>query len=208
MTDLRSPYAGDYPALLKIPCILEEGAPTVHATGYFDEKGHTSKVLTWAVPLQEGDIVAICNTTGVLYPEAGGLLVVEKPVNAEAFVIGRINVMGDPPQSPATSGLADDLPKRLAGGYFRTAEVEIWGGVTKVIEATVRANGTNSVAPGDTDTLKLDISDSIAAHKLCLVTAANGGTGLIAFHAFDGSGEVTDVGTVLVGITGPLTAVT
>lgn len=208
MSDLRSNYAGNYPGLLKQTVILDEGALTVTDSGtIFDEKGYTSKVVSYATPLQEGDIVAISNNAAVLFPETGSLIVVEKPVNAEAFVLGRIIVMGDKPNIPINTIAADDLTKRLAGGFFRTAVIEVWPGITKIIAATVRANGTNSVAPGDTDTLKLDISDSIAAHDLCLVTAANGGTGLIAFHNFDGSGEVTDLGTVLVGITGPLTAV-
>jgi hypothetical protein len=208
MSDLRSSYAGNYPGLLKIDVILDEGAITVTDGGtIFDEKGYTSKTRAFATPLQEGDLVAISNDAAVLFPEAGGLIVVEKPVNTEAFVLGRIIVMADKATVPTNTTAADNLTKRLAGGFCRTAVIEVWAGITKIIAATVRADGTNSVAPGDTDTLKLDISDSIAAHDLCLVTAANGGTGLIAFHNFDGSGEATDLGTVLVGITGPLTAV-
>lgn len=206
MTDNTSSIAGNYAGGIVITCILDEGAPTVSSTSY-DQLGQSAKGLTWASELAENDIVAISNDTANTYAATGGLPVVEKPVNTETLVIGQI--VGTPRLMafPAASADADTLAERLAGKYYRVANVMIFGGITAVREATIMCDGSNACVPGVGTTLKYNITSGATNHELSFDSAASGGVGVIPFH-YVPAGSDGDTYTCLVGITGLLLAVT
>jgi hypothetical protein len=206
MTYNTSDYAGNYPSILPITCILNEGAPTI-VTSY-DQLGQSQKTLTWASELYEGNYVAITNDTAVTYDACKGIPCVEKPVNGETLVIGKI--VGTPRlvKFPANDAAANTLAERIAGRYYRIANVEILGGITKLEDATVMADGSNACVPGVGTTLKYNItSGDDAGAGLQLDSVESGGEGVIPFH-YAPAGTDGDTTTVLVGITAPLVAVT
>lgn len=206
MTDNTSDIVGDYPGGIRITCILNEGAPTV-ATSY-DELGRSATGLTWAAELEENNLVALTNTTDVTYAACGGIPCVETAVTTETLVIGRIVSTPKLQNFPAATGDADDLAKRLAGEYYRTAVVEIWGGITKVADAIVQVDGSNACVPGVGSTLNFNITDGYADDgSLNLIEVASNGVGLIPFHYVPAT-TAGDTHTILVGITGMLYAVT
>ena len=202
-----SAIAGNYPGGIRMTCILDEGASTyaqkMNADGTYEDGW------TWATPLKEGQIVALSNDVANTYAATGGLPVVERPVNTETLVIGQIVSSPTLVSSPtSTDADTDTLAERLSGKYYRIAEVEIWGGITKITKAAVTpANGSNHVVPGVSTYLVYDISKGIAAgdEGLQLNIAASAGVGLIPFHYVADTG--TTITSCLVGITAPLYAV-
>ena len=206
-TDNQSAIAGNYPGGIKQTCILNEGAPTIKNTGYFDQQGKTMKVLTWATEIAEGDIVAINNDTDNTYAATGGIPLVEKPVTTEAFVIGEVVSTPKLQNFPANDAAANDLDERLTGKYYRTAVVEIWGGITKIIKAKLTTIETHTVVPGVVTKINFDISETYTDHKLCCIVAAANGVGAIPFH-YVVDAAAGDEYSCLLGITGMLYAVT
>lgn len=207
MTDATSDYAGGSTTGLVVTCILNEGAPTVSASAY-DVLGEKQSVLTWAAELDEGDWVAISNDSVVLYDVCEGAPVVERAVNTEALVIGRIVSLPRMLNTPATDAAANDLDERLAGKYYRYANVEIMGGITSIQEATVMCDGANATVPGVGTTLNFNMTSGYAADgKLQFDSAAANGVGVIPFHNVP-TGTDGDTYSCLVGITGLLYAVT
>lgn len=205
--DNTSSIAGDYPGGIRITCILNEGNPTVTTTSY-DEMGRSAKGLTWADELEEGNLVAIDNSTNCTYAACGGLPCVEKAATTETLVIGRIVSAPKLQTFPSTSALANTLALRLASEYYRTAVVEIWGGITKVADATVQDDGSHPVVPGVATTLNYNITDGYADDgSLNLIEAVGNGVGLIPFHYVAGA-SAGDTYSCLVGVTGMLYAVT
>jgi hypothetical protein len=205
MTDGRVAIPGEYgPRGPRLTAILDEGAITV-ATGY-DALGESQPVYTFAAAIAEGDIVAISNDTANTYSATGGNILVERPVNAETLVIGRVISTPQFLNKPATSAAADTLAERLAGKYFRIAEVELWAFNT-VQEATIMCNGSNACVPGVGTTLKLNITSMLADHKLCFDSEASGGVGVVPLH-YVAAGTDGDEYNALVGITGLLIAAT
>ena len=204
MTDSTSDIVGDYPGGIRITCILNEGAPTV-ATSY-DELGRTATGLTWAAELEENNLVAITNTTDVTYAACGGIPCVEIAVATETLVIGRIVSTPKLQNFPATTGVADDLGKRLAAEYYRTAVVEIWGGITKVADAVVMMDGSHACVPGVGDTLGFNVAGGYADEGSLNLDYYATGVGIIPFH-YVAAGTNGDTSSVLVGITGMLYAV-
>ncbi len=202
-----SAIAGNYAGGIRITCILDEGAWTYAQKMNMD--GTYEDGWTAATPLKEGEIVALSNDSSNTYVACGGIPVVERPVNAETLVIGQIVSSPTLVVAPtSTDADTDTLAERLAGKYYRIAEVEIWAGITKITKASVTpANGSNHVVPGVSTYLVYDISKGIVAgdEGLQLNIAASAGVGLIPFH------YVADTGTTLVsclvGITAPLYAV-
>lgn len=205
MTDNTKLYAGDYPGGLRITAILDEGTLTVAGRTY-DQRGLYAPGITFGAELYYGDVIAISNDAAVTFDAAGGLPVVEKGVNAEALVYGKI--VGDPKlvRVPAATADADTLAERLAGKYYRIAVVEFWG-FNKISEAVVMCDGTNATVPGVGTTLKFNITSAYAGHKLVFDSAASGGTGVVPFHNVP-AGTDGDLYSCLVGITGALTAAT
>ena len=118
MTDNTNNIAGQYRHQgPRITCILNEGAPTVSDSGsYYDGEGLTSKVLTWASQIAEGNMVALSVETENTWAATDGLPVVEKPTTAEAFVIGRVVSTPKLVNFPDASADADTLAERLSGG--------------------------------------------------------------------------------------------
>ncbi|MDY6957716.1 MAG: hypothetical protein SVK08_01030 [Halobacteriota archaeon] len=207
MTDNTTTIAGEYVSGPRITCILDEGAPTVLNTESFDQLGENMKTLSWASQLKENDIVAISNDTANTFAATGGLPVVEIPVNGETLVIGKIRSTPQPGNFPANDAAADTLAERLAGGYYRTAVVEIWGGITAITKAVIMHNGTNALVPGVGTTLKYNITSGSANQKLYFDSEASGGVGVIPFH-YVAAGSDGDTSDALVGITGLLIAAT
>jgi len=207
MTDYRSAIAGNYPGGLKQLCVLNEGAPTVQTATAYDQLGRSMMITTWAAELAEGDVVAIDQDTANTYAAADGIPVVDTPVNAEALVIGRIISTPKLKNQPANTAAGNSWSKQLAGGYYRKAVVEIWGGITKIIKAQVTTITTHTVVPGVLTKLNYDISQSTADHDLCFICAASGGLGAIPFHYVEDSASGHEY-SCLLGITGMLYAVT
>jgi len=202
-----SSIAGNYGGGVSITCILNEGAPTITTSGtYFGATGETEKVLTWASPLAENDWVAITNDAEVLYTECGGVPVVERPVNTETLVIGRIISTPQLQSFPANDAAANDLDERLAGDYYRTAVVEIFGGITAIMKARVMQDGSHTVIPGVATYLDFNMTTSLSEHTLAFDVSGNG-VGVIPFHYVAAGSDGTEF-SCLVGITGMLYAVT
>lgn len=212
MTDSSDNIAGMYPTKGPvITCILDEGAPTVTASGtYLGMDNVTRKVLTWATPLARGNMVAISNDTACTWAATNGLPVMEKPVNGETFVIGRLISTPSVFNEPSNSAAADTLAERLAGGFFRTGLVEIYGGITAVLKAEVYLDGTNGFTVGQCTTLKHNLTGDYADDntiEIQLVTAASGGVGIFAFH-YGADGTAGDILNCLVGINAPIISLT
>jgi hypothetical protein len=201
-TDYTTTYAGNYPgaANCKITCILNDGDPTV-STRVYGPDGLYTTGLTWSAELYPGDYVAIANDTAVTFDACDGLPVVEKAVDKDTLVIGKIISEPVLQVMPPSSTAGNSLTKRLAGRYYRTALVEIMGGITKIDEAIVQCDGSNATVPGVTTTLNLNIADTYANHKLCFIQAASNGAGYIPFHYVPAT-TAGDTHTILVGITG------
>ncbi len=206
MTDNTSSISGDYPGGIPLTCILNEGAPTVTSRTY-GRDGTYDMGLTWASELKKGDFVAITNDTTNTYAAAGGIPVVETPVDGETLVIGYIDEEPTLRKMPATTAAGDSLAKRLAGGYYRYATVVILGGITAVRKATIMCDGTNATSPGVGTTIKYNITSGTSNSSLYFDSAASGGVGVIPFHAVP-AGTDGDLYSCLVGITGLMIAVT
>lgn len=207
MTDNTSDWAGNYGQGQTNTCILDEGAVTP-GTG-IDAYGREQATYGFASGLAEGDWVALSNDAANTFAATGGLILVEKAVNGEGLVIGKI--VGTPTalkKVPATAAAADTLAERLAGGFYRKARVEItafpMGSVKKF---TVYSDGTNATVPGVGTTLKLSIAGTYANHDGYLDSAASGGTGLIPLHNVP-TGTDGDTCNILAVVTGLMTAVT
>jgi len=212
MTDLSNNITGNYPTKGPIiPCILDEGAPTVVDSGtVFDMQNITRKTLTWASPLARGNMVAISNDTACTWVATGGIPVMERAVNGESLVIGKIISTPGVFAEPANDAAANTLAERLAGGYYRTALVEIYGGITCIQKAEVYLDGSNGFTVGQCTTLKHNLTGDYAddnTEEIQLITAASGGTGIVAFH-YGASGDAGDILNCLVGINGPITSLT
>ena len=206
MTDNTSEIAGNYGQGQTITCILDEGAITP-GTG-IDAYGREQATYAFATGLAEGDWVALSNDEDNTYAATGGLILVEKPVNNETLVIGRI--VGTPTalkKVPATAAEANTLAKRLAGGFYRKARVEIVAfPIGSIKKFTVYSDGNNPTEPGVGTTLKLSIAGTYANHGGYLDSAESGGTGLIPLHNVP-KGANGDTCSILAVVTGLITAV-
>ncbi len=209
MTDNTNSVAGNYPGGIRQTCILDEGAPTV-STG-MNEKGTYQTFTTWATPLEVGDVVAINDDTACTWAACGGIPCVNKPENGETLVIGQIVYLG--PEAlqaqPPNTAAGDSLAKRLTGKYYRVAEVEIWGGITKITKGVLMHDGTRTVVPGTVSNIQFNITSGYSATGQGLqFDIVNGsGVGAIPFH-YVAAGTDGDLSNCLLGITGLMVAVT
>lgn len=212
MTDSSDNITGNYPTKGPIiPCILDEGAPTVVASGtVLNMANVTTKTLTWASPLARGNMVAISNDVLCTWEATGGIPVMEQAVNGETYVIGKIVSTPGVFAEPDDTAAADDLTKRLAGGFYRTALVEIYGGITCIQKAEVYLDGTYGFEVGQTAKLKHNLTGDYAddnTEEIQLVTCASGGVGIFAFH-YGADGTTGDILNCLVGINAPIISLT
>jgi hypothetical protein len=188
-------------------CILKEGNITVVSSGTaYSDVGDTSATYTFASQLKEGDIVGLSDVSGNTFTLTGGKPVVERAEDSETLVFGKIKTLPDKMESNPSS-TQSTWATMLSSGYFRLANVEVWAGITKIEEAVVQTNGTNAVEIGVGTTLNVNLADCYANQDLRFITAAANGTGVIPLHYVE-SGTVGDETTILVGITGPMYAVT
>jgi hypothetical protein len=188
-----------------MPVILDEGAPTVGASGtYFDTMGTTAKNITWAYPLAEGELVALSNDTGNTWALTRGIAVVERAQTTESLVIGRIRTIssGRPQVEPAASADADTLAERLAGRYYRTAVIEVFV-ANGAYKAEVYHDGSNAVAIGVVSDLSVNITSEYASTRtdrtteIKLMANASSGAGFIPCH-YVASGSSGDLSNCLV----------
>lgn len=212
MTDSSDKITGMYPTKGPIiPCILDEGAPTIVAAGtVFDSANVTRKTLSWASPLARGNMVAISNDVACTWAATGGSPVMERAVNGETFVIGRIVSTPGEFNMPADDAAANTLVERLAGGFYRTALVEIYGGITAILKAEVYLDGTYGFEVGQTAKLKHNLVGDYADDntvEIQLVTCQNGGVGIFAFH-YAADATAADIVNCLVGINAPIISLT
>jgi hypothetical protein len=207
MTDHSVAIAGNYGQGQTITCILDEGNVTP-GTGV-DAYGREQTTYAFASGLSEGDWVALSNDANNTFKNTNGLILVEKAVNGEGLVLGRIvSTPTAMKKAPALSTDANSLTKRLSGGFYRKARVELTAfPVGAVKKFTVYADGTNATVPGVGKTLKLSIAGTYANHSGYLDSAADGGTGIIPLHAVP-AGTDGDTYNILAVITGLMTAVT
>lgn len=208
MTDNRSAIAGVVGGGIEITCILFEGAGTIR-TGTYDQLGQKQTTITYATELAEGDIVALANDSDCTYGKTGGIPVVEKASNGEAFVVGQIT--GTPRQIvfPTAAGQCDTLANQLTYKAYRVARVKMFPFQT-IMKASVRFNATDHgvITAGEAAKLKLNIAKTYTDHKLHLDVAANGGTGIIPLHYLGTNHVDGDFEDCLVGITALMTAIT
>jgi hypothetical protein len=207
MTDNTSEIAGNYGQGQTITCILDEGTITP-GTG-IDAYGREQATYAFSAGLAEGDWVALSDDTANTYAATGGLILVEKPVNGQALVIGRI--VGTPTalkKAPATAAEANTLAKRLAGGFYRKARVEIVAfPIGSIKKFTVYSDGTNATVPGNGSTLKLSITGTYTNHAGYLDSTNENGVGIIPLH-YVPAGTDGDTCSILAVVTGMLLAVT
>lgn len=208
-TDSRSAIAGKYPQRfpLRLTCILKEGDITLTASGSaFSKKGDTAANYAFASILKEDDIVALSNDVANTFAATGGIPVVERGVDQETLMFGKIvNAPDWLENNPAAT--QDTWADMLTGKYYRVAMVEVWAGITKVEKAAVQSNGANAVAIGVGATLNLNLADTYANGVLSFITAAANGVGVIPLH-YMAAGDAGDQASVLVGITGLMYSVT
>ena len=194
-----------------IPCILDEGAPTVTATGaVLNMANVTSKVLTWATPLARGNWVAISNDVACTWAATGGIPVMDRAISGETLVIGKIVSTPDEFEPPADTAAGDSLVKRLAAGIYRTALVEIYAGITCIQKAEVYLDGSDGFTVGQCATLKHNLTGDYAddnTEEVQLITASGGGVGIVAFH-YGADGDAGDILNCLVGINAPIISLT
>lgn len=212
MVDYGDNITGNYPTAGPIiPCILDEGAPTVVASGVvMDMQNVTRKTLTWAAPLARGNLVAISNDVACTWAATNGIPVMERAVNGETFVIGKIVSTPGEFEEPADDAAANTLAARLAGGFYRTALVEIYGGITCIQKAEVYLDGTDGFTVGQCATLKHNLVGDYAddnTAEIQLVTCASGGVGIVAFH-YGADADAGDILNCLVGINAPIISLT
>ncbi|MCK5431442.1 MAG: hypothetical protein KAJ03_01795 [Gammaproteobacteria bacterium] len=194
-----------------ITCILDEGAVTFAASGAaLDQLGQTVPTNAFASTLQRGNMVAISNDVACTWAATGGRPVMEKAVSGETLVIGRIVTEPKLIKFAASTAVADTLVKRLAAGYHRVANVEIYGGITAILKAEVYLDGTSGFEVGQTAKLKHNLTGDYADDntiEIQLVTAASGGVGIFSFH-YAADGTAADTVNALVGINAPVISLT
>ncbi len=198
-----STIAGDYGGYLRIPCILKEGNITYAARTYGTDGTYEAGV-TFASELRKNDIVSLSTDTANVYSVTGPCPVVQANANAADTVIGRIVSDPQPADGLGTiSGSQTTWSTMLSGGYYRTATLEVWGGISSIMSATCICT-TTAVVPGVKTTLSIDASDTAAAHALSLVDETTNGAGFIPLTYVATGGTYT----VLVGIYDLTTVVT
>ena len=193
----ESTISGEVGGGIQLTCILDEGNPTVGVRTY-GPGGTYEKGLTFASELRKGEPVTLSGETSNTYEACKGMPVVEQVSNGDDKVIGMIVSEPRLVKFPATSGVADDLTKRLAAQYYRVATVEIWGGITAIrIAHLIRADAI-AVTPGVFTILDLDVSQVKTDHDLVLNDVAAGGEGFMSFH-YVAKGAAASY-TILVGL--------
>ena len=161
--------SGEYGALYSLTCILYEGAITVTTTGTHKAAGtDLDPSFAFAAEINNGDYVGLhidVGNTALLT----GFLPVVTTVAAANPVIGR--VINEPEWSNAPQATQNVWATQLAGGYYRTAEVEF---MTVTNAHCAQIEGTTDVEVGAP--LKWDLSED------AWVDAGTTFTGCFSFH--------------------------
>lgn len=168
--------------ILVVTCILDEGAVTVGtANTVLGTDGLLQPGYTYTVEsqLNKGDYIEFKIDTGVTYAATRGRPVVTA-VEGTTGVYGKI--ISEPQATTnltqlTASANADTLAERLAGGYYRYAQVAIFANACE----RVAVNGTDVLVGSD---LIYDVSA-----KQFGVGAGSGEHGLISAHYSTTAGE-------------------
>lgn len=147
--------AGEYELGFPMTVILDEGAVTVsEGVGI---TGKPQKSYTFTKGVEVGDIVEVFADTAITFSATNGLPVMRLPQNdgASAGIFGRVIYIDLMKNVPENSDDANTLAKRLSGGYYRLATVEIFGlsgaftfEVTKDSIATLEVGAAGKLSPG------------------------------------------------------------
>lgn len=211
MTDNTSDIAGSYkgtgPTIL---CILDEGAPTYRGTTIMPT-GETVKVVTFATPLEEGQVVALSNDAANTYAATEGMPVVERAVTAETLVIGQIVSTPQLMRFPSATDADDDtLAERLAGKYYRTALVEFHV-PGRIVEAVIQQDGSTALVPGVATQCIFNMAQAYATgargYFFDMTPSSAGGVGLIPLH-YVAAGTNGYLESALVLLTGLVKSIT
>jgi len=198
MADKTYLAAGDYNTIdYKLAVHLDEGNITVGSAK--NVLGSPQVTYSFASELVVGDLVTLVVDDAATF-EAGGGSVIVKKATADCLIFGRIisDIVWKSGLHPMTS-VTGTLAQRMAAGRYRIATIEVYGGIHKIVKATLKGKNVTKIVPGDVAKLVVDLDNQVAG-KFCVKDAANGGAGMIALHAVplnDG-----DTYSLLVGITG------
>jgi len=211
MTDNRSKIAGTNkgtgPVVL---CILDEGAPTYKGESIMND-GLTMKTCTFASPLEQGQVVALSNDTACTYAATGGNPVVERAVNGETLVFGEIISLPKMVRFPSATDADDDtLAERLAGGYYRTALVELHI-PGRIVKATIQQDGSTALVQGVATQCIANITQMYTSgnkgYFFDMTPSSAGGVGLIPLH-YVAAGTNGNLESAKVLLTGFVKAIT
>jgi hypothetical protein len=198
--------AGVTQGTVKIPCILKEGNLTYGAKYHLSDGMHDTGVAI-ATPINKDDWVILSTDTANTYDATEGNPVVV-PIAAGTSVIGQVISEPEWRAAPPTSSQST-WSTMLSSKYYRVATVE-WYGLSGVAKAVLVGASTGNVTPGDTTTLKIDASASIALaaalapNTLSVYDVASGGTLLAMHYVASGSATVN----IMVGFLGGTVVIT
>ena len=166
-------------------CILNEGAPTVQYA--FTATNLRTPTVTWGTQLYRKEWVALETGSECTGAATGGLPVVRRVADGDTAIIGEIVTEPWLDTKIPSTGAADTLAKRLAGGYFRTATVRFLG-VDGLAPATLVTADAKEIVPGVSGNLIGDVSgmtgsaDGLKGKGLVLNDINGGGASVISFH--------------------------
>lgn len=193
--DLRSAISGDFKYGFPITCILEEGAVTISENA-FTPTGLKETVATLGNQIVKGDLVYLIPGEKNMYVETHGMPVVEKLTSGTLFT-GKVMTNPEWNVMPAATKAFTDCDNAnwaaiLAGKWFRTATVELFG-ISDIFTVDVLADSSNTVIIADQTSIKWDVSEGYFVP----VGAAGGGLGLLPLH-YSPAGTSGDKYTILV----------
>jgi hypothetical protein len=139
--------AGLYGGGLELTCILYEGTITATAgTSVFVENGALGKLsFTLGSEIQEGDLVAIHDSTDNDYDACGGLPVMAQP----ATTAGWIGIVKSQPvwhKLPSSAGSYGTHADNLSNGHYRVATV-VMPGVSMALRGVTEGTAITSGEP-------------------------------------------------------------
>lgn len=178
---LTGTVAGDFGLGMPMTVLLDEGAIVVSEG--LSPTGRTQKSYAFSAPVKVGDIVELFEDASITFDATGGLPVMRKPRNDGngAGVYGRVLVIDVPRRVPAEGEDTSDLADRLAGGYLRTATVEIMG-LKGASVFEVKQDASNALGIGASGKLSPEYNESGIATGHIKVVTSGGTLPMRSFH--------------------------
>ncbi|MDD4805067.1 MAG: hypothetical protein PHN69_08070 [Candidatus Pacebacteria bacterium] len=157
---------------VKRTCLLDEGAVTVSSA--YGIGGGTAATYSFAAEIKKGTVVVVSTDTANTWDNTKGSLLVTQPATGNDLIFGIVISEPEFTKKPGTTGAADTVAKRLAGGFLRAATV--WFPcVTAMTKVTLKCANAANVVPG-TANLKMDVSEVLANGGITVNDAATGGS--------------------------------